>query len=355
MQPDSSQTESVYDHLKRSGNNGKRLADIIQYLCGEATQDSNLQDDQKDIPQVEMLSNQVVHAHWLDLWFTSDTDKLEIERWAICGLSEDLGKTFLQTFWQPYSKRILCGSALTVRENNTTFLERYFNLPKGLPVLKDERPQTQVYVPTADMLPPSGFLCRMSWAIQVGALLYSLQEDMQNGSLLITLNHKKITETLAEAFKLMKPAFKRQILATQFGWTTTKIRERLTQPERSSFSVMPSWARYRSRALRRISASEVSCSWASRFKALFWAGVRKDCLRTNFMLYILHVAIRAHLSVHDHFFLKRRLDSLLLVQDQRPVQPNRLIKTLYINLSTSDCQMHLNHTFIFIVDMVYYF
>ena len=113
-----------------------------------------------------------MHTGWIS-GSQSDTDKVEIERWAICGLSEDLGMTFQQKFWQPYSKRILCGTALTVRENNATFLERYFNLPKGLPVLKDERPQTQIYVPTVDTLPPPGFLCRMSWALQVGALLYS--------------------------------------------------------------------------------------------------------------------------------------------------------------------------------------
>ena len=237
-QSDSSHTESVYDHMKRSGTNGRRLAEIIQYFCKEATQDPLLQNEQKDLSQEEISSNRVVHAHWLDLWFRGDTGKVEIERWAICGLSEDLGKTFLQKFWQPYSKRILCGTALTIRENNTTFLERYFNLPKGLPVLKDKRPQAQIYVPAVDKLPPSGFLCRMSWAIQVGALLYSLQENMQDGSLLVTLNHKAITEALAEAFKLMKSTFRRQVLATQFGWTTTKIRERLTQPERSVLALV---------------------------------------------------------------------------------------------------------------------
>ena len=52
------------------------------------------------------------------------------------------------------------------------------------------------------------------------------------------LNHKTITEALAEAFKQMRPAIKRQVLATQFGWTTTKIRERLAQPERSALALV---------------------------------------------------------------------------------------------------------------------
>ncbi len=238
MQPCTPQNESVYDILRKSGNTGRRLAERMKALC-DASDDSHSRHRQTGISQEEPLSGLFLHAYWLDIWFTDQAGKTEIEQWAICGISEDLGESFLRTFWQPYKQHVLCGTALAVSKRGATFLERCFRLPQDLPLLKDKRPQTRVHVPSSDRLPPAGFLRRVSWVKQVGMFLYALQAQTQQKSLVITLHQKVFAEALTQAFSQMRPTVRRQVLSTYADWTITKIAERLTDPTvyaRSSFS-----------------------------------------------------------------------------------------------------------------------
>jgi RecQ family ATP-dependent DNA helicase len=237
LQPSDDQGESVLIALKKAGNSGKWVAGVIEHLCAETLQDPITKRHQADTPL------RVLHAHWLDIWFPDKADKATIERWAISGISEDMGKAFIQVFWQPYQQHILCGTALTVNKHGAIFLERTLNLPPGLPLLKDERPSTSIYIPPPDVLPPAGFLRRSSWAREVGAFLYVLQAQTQKRSLLITLNHKATVEALAQAFILTKPPLGRQVLATCFGWTTAKIGERLSDADRSVLALVSPHAR----------------------------------------------------------------------------------------------------------------
>jgi superfamily II DNA helicase RecQ/superfamily I DNA/RNA helicase/DNA polymerase III epsilon subunit-like protein len=274
VQPQANQGESALALLKRVGNTTRRLAEIIEDLCVESSHDLIPQRHSTDAAQGERSQKRILHAHWLDIWLS---DKGTIERWAINGISEDLGKAFTHKFWRPYQQHILCGTALTTDKRGAVFLERSLNLPQGLPLLKDARPMTKVYIPPREVLAPAGFLRRFSWAMQVGALLYTLQAQAQERTLVITLNHTSIAEALARAFAQTKPpplqypqmdrkkeeleaspppavqqgsvyqgkpqtssdfALGRQVLAPYFGWTTAKIGERLSDPKRSVLALV---------------------------------------------------------------------------------------------------------------------
>ena len=229
MQSKADQGHSVLMQLKQAGNATRKLAEIIENLCKESLQDPISQRRPTDAGHGEKPTKRILQAYWLDIWLS---DRGEIERWAINGVSEDLGKAFIHKFWQPYQQHILCGTAITINKRGAVFLERSLNLPQGLPLLKDARPPTMVYIPPREVLAPAGFLRRYSWAKQVGAFLYSLQAQAQERALVITLNHASIAEALAQAFAQTKPPLGRRVLAPYFGWTMTKIGERLSDPKR---------------------------------------------------------------------------------------------------------------------------
>ncbi len=238
MQPCTPQNASVYDILQKSGNTGKRLAEKLKALCDVSSNGTHVLRRQTETSQEKHSSSMFLHAYWLDIWFSDKAGQTEIERWAICGISEDFGEVFLHTFWQPYKQHILCGTALTVSGGEATFLERCFHLPQGLPLLKDKRPETRVHIPSSERLSPAGFLCRIPWVKQIGMFLYALQAGAQQRSLVVTLHQKVVAEALAEAFSHMEPPLYRQVLTTYSDWTTTKIAERLTNPERSTLAVV---------------------------------------------------------------------------------------------------------------------
>lgn len=87
-----------------------------------------------------------------------------------------------------------------------------------------------------DVLPPSGFLRRPGWAKSVGTVLYTLQAQERVKSLVVTLNNRNLSTMFAQAFNANRTAIRRQVLATSLGWTTTKIAERLANPQRHTLT-----------------------------------------------------------------------------------------------------------------------
>ena len=164
--------KSVLSVLRDAGNTTRLLAEEIERLCTEASQEpiSHVSHTDEGTLEDANISN-VLHVYWLDVWFSDTDDGRTIERWMINGLHEDLAKLFRARFWQPYQQHVLCGTALTVDGRRATFLERALNLPHGLPLLKDARPKTVSTCQDANVLTHPGLLHRYSWAMQVGGLL----------------------------------------------------------------------------------------------------------------------------------------------------------------------------------------
>jgi superfamily II DNA helicase RecQ/superfamily I DNA/RNA helicase/DNA polymerase III epsilon subunit-like protein len=217
-QDDQQRESDVINELECAGPEGQRVAEQLRQLCKKATQDAKHPED--------------LHADWIDLWFPDDTEKTAVRRWAICGVHANLPTTFLRMFWQPYAQHILCGTAISTYSSNLQFLERSLGLPNKLPFYRDSRPKSRVYLPSSDIIPPVGFLRRRSWAMQVGTYLYALQAQEQARTILVTMNNRSVAKALANAFDQTKHSLDRQVLATQFHWTTAKIAERMRDPDR---------------------------------------------------------------------------------------------------------------------------
>ncbi len=235
---------SLLSVLKGAGNITRGLADAIDRLCTEALQEPTFRTSHMndEIPEETNVSN-ILHVYWLDVWFSDTNDGRVIERWTINGLHEELAKFFTTHFWQPYQQHILCGTALTADTRSVTFLERVLNIPRGLPILKDTRPTTRVYVPDATMLAYPGLLRRYSWALQVGNLLHALSMQSSERKILLTLNQKVLSTSLANALYQTRSQISRQILSTELNWSLTKIEERLLDPERDVLALVSPRAR----------------------------------------------------------------------------------------------------------------
>ena len=217
-QPVAPNSVSVLSRLDQSGSAGKRLATDIRELCTKATLDAEADS---------------VHAYWLDLWFADTSETKTVERWALCGLSENVQHSFQRIFWGHYDQHILCGVALTTNNRDAQFLERSLGIPQGLRLRRDKRPRSRVSIPTREMLPTGGFLQRKTWMWRVAKLLFLLQAHKSERSVLIALNHTPISRALACAFREVRPMLERQMLASGSGWTISKIAQRLADPERS--------------------------------------------------------------------------------------------------------------------------
>ena len=225
--------KSVLSVLRDAGNTTRLLAEEIERLCREASQEpvSHVSHTDEGTLEDTNISN-VLHVYWLDVWFSDTDDGRTIERWMINGLHEDLAKLFRVRFWQPYQQHVLCGTALTVDGRRATFLERALNLPHGLLLLKDARPKTSIYVPDTNVLTHPGILHRYSWAMQVGGLLHSLYMQSSARKIVVTLNQKALSAALAHAFQQVRFQATRQILSSTLGWSLTKIEERLLDPSK---------------------------------------------------------------------------------------------------------------------------
>lgn len=235
---------SMLSVLKGAGNTTRELAEIIDLLCTEALHEPAFYASHNvDGTAVEGDFSNRLHVYWLDVWFSDTNNERAIERWAINGLDEDLAKFFTTRFWQPYQQHILCGTALNVDTRSATFLERTLNIPPGLPILKDARPTARVYVPDTKMLAAPGFLHRYSWAMQVGSLLHTLSMQSSEHKILVTLNQKALSASLADAFYQTRSQAKRQTLSTTLGWSLTKMKDRLHDSERNVLALLSPRAR----------------------------------------------------------------------------------------------------------------
>jgi superfamily II DNA helicase RecQ/superfamily I DNA/RNA helicase len=220
------ESQTVGEKLEVAGRVGRQIAQRMRYLC-EASQQEVLH-QQAD----QQSSRPPLQAYWLDAWFSEQQP--ELQRWAICGINENLGDVFQRICWQPYKRHILCGPAMVIGKQTETFFERSLGISPEMPRLIDERSVSTVYIPTPEWLPSVGFLSRVPWIRQVGRFISILQAQPQYRSLVVTLHQKMITEVLAQAFSALQGQDSMQVLAPSLGWTMAKIAERMRDTERAT-------------------------------------------------------------------------------------------------------------------------
>ena len=214
-------TRSLYlflEPLRKVSQQGIQVANVLQRYLTRAIQ--------------KPTSPEHLHAYWIDLWFAVDSSGVvTLQQWEMCGLSQDLREVFQKRCWKPYRKHILAGSALTMGGKNTQFLQRCLGIPNSIPLKQDPRKKKRVYLPRPEVIPPAGLLKRREWIMAVGALLANRIHDKQR-AILVTLNNATAVEALISTFRKTKRTAGRQLLARQLGWTSTKINERIDDPER---------------------------------------------------------------------------------------------------------------------------
>ncbi len=210
---------SLLTKLKQVSRQGKELALLLEELLKKARQKSQ--------------DPAYTHAYWIDLWFEDRAGTAQLQSWRMGGISQDLRQLFQRSCWKPFKKHLLAGPALSTSGKNTTFLERSFGLPAKLPYRQDFRPRKTIYLPAPEHIPPAGFLQRGKWIMQVGAMLATRIRE-QHRSVLVTLNNRTAQDALIQAFRQTHETAGRQLLATQLGWTVSKINERLRDPARRS-------------------------------------------------------------------------------------------------------------------------
>ena len=215
---------SILEILEGASTYGKQVSRNIARLCADS--------------QREPSRPQDIHAYWLDLWFAvTANNERALERWAICGVSINMQEAFQQRLWRPFKRHIICGTAITLGSLGASFLLRNFGLPNKVAILKDSREPAKICLPTPQMIPPGNFLHRRSWAMQAGAYLWKLAHSSER-SIVVSFNTAAVSSALTIAFQRNRSLLNRQLLSTQLGWTTAKIAERLTEPNRSVLAVV---------------------------------------------------------------------------------------------------------------------
>ncbi len=200
--------------------------------------------------QVEQGSG-YVHAYWFELGFTplaNDTGR-ELEQWGFYGIHEYIPQAFRQRFWQPFRQHILCGTAVSLGQEQAKFLRCFFGTSKNVRFLADERTPATIVIPDQKIIRPASFLARRLWAEDAGAFLYKLACSSQEQTIAVTLSPSMILEALAAAFDGSKSSIKRQVLSRHLGWGTTKIGSYLNDKDKSSLAFIPP-------RLRRVSLDE---------------------------------------------------------------------------------------------------
>ncbi|HVB23446.1 MAG TPA: DEAD/DEAH box helicase [Ktedonobacteraceae bacterium] len=328
---DTQEPSEVLTHLAQSGSAGKQLADQLLTLSTAARRTDKKSDN--------------LNAYWIDLWFsdTGSAEKAVVEQWSICGVSTHIPETFARIFWNPYTRHILCGSAISTRKNDVTFLQRILGFPKTLPYFRDERPKSRVYIPSEKVISSSGYLRRYTWLTEVGAYLYTLQAQSPERSILVTLNNRSATNAYARALKgVKKSQGDHQVVSSALGWTISKITERLDDPVRRVFALVSP------RVRRTYMHSEVDIEVTGPLQFLhqqdpliaaqmrvFAHLYEKEGPFTAYVLPQMLLELKARLSTnaHQHIILDSRLHSrvyrdevLALLEDIAIVEPSEKIQ-----------------------------
>jgi superfamily II DNA helicase RecQ/superfamily I DNA/RNA helicase len=233
----SSVAPSPVEALAMRGGAAAQLAEQLSALCTAATQ--------------APPTSAHVHAHWVELWY-EDTgrDERQLARWAICGLSAVLPDEFATRCWQPFSRHIVAGPSLTLGAQRATFLEHSLGLPGRLPLRRDERPRTQLYIPHPNVIAGAAFLRRRSWALQVGAFAFRWAHA-QHETLLLTIANGAVREALSRALAGAHALLPHHqvLLPRDRGqedlslWSPVRLAERLADRTKPAVTVLAPWMR----------------------------------------------------------------------------------------------------------------
>jgi len=225
-QPQQGHEHSLLDRLKSLGPAAKDTTDLIETLCHHACQKGT--------------SPEEMHVYWLELHVSREPQStvLVVEHWRMYGVKANIAKAFHNFFWKPYQQHIICGSAIALGDSKTTFLIRFFGLPEDIDYQADDRPTSCIYIPSQEIMSPYSFLARSKWAMSISVFLYQIA-NVDQRSLIISLEATPIANALAEAFRRYQQRLKCQVVSLPLGWTTAKIRERLTNKTRSTMAFIP--------------------------------------------------------------------------------------------------------------------
>lgn len=223
-QPQGEDSRSLLSTLQSTGHIGAVIAATLEKLCHQAAQEATTPDE--------------IHAYWLEVRTArqSDNETWSIEQWSFCGLDKNLRQAFRQFFWERYKQHLICGTAITLGALKTMFLTRFFGLPENMVSLMDQRPASQIHIPSSEDIRPASFLGRRPWAHSIGNFLYRLVATPQR-SVLVSIQTPAMANALTLAFKAHP--ISRQVLSPQLGWTTTKIADRLADETRFTMAFVP--------------------------------------------------------------------------------------------------------------------
>lgn len=210
--------------LAELGESGKHLAERFRALVAGNAQ----------LPTATVL-----HAYWLEVDYAEGGI---VASWALCGVSEDIAAYFLQRGWNPYQQRIVCGPAVLIGQTQQHFITRWLGIPNDVRHTSDPLPQRQLYLPTAETLPPLGFLNRDDW-LSAAAQLIGQQLDRHPRSLIVSLHANDLVERLAQSIQHTRDLHGYQVLAYQLGWSGTRLAEALNNGERDTVAIIGTLSR----------------------------------------------------------------------------------------------------------------
>jgi tetratricopeptide (TPR) repeat protein len=236
----SEQNTALHDRLSCLENTGPTGRQIVQQI-------RTFLQNAKSYHQLPQIDERV-RAYWLDLWFAaSDSEdqkvlqepKMEIGvvRWRFCALDSHLQDAFKMLFLQGFKHRIVCGSAITLGSFKDTFVRRFFGLANNFTFAQDSRPPTQLVIPATNSICPSSFLNRGRWAREVGQFLFHWMHTKQQ-SLVVTLHELSVANALTEAFANHREKLAYNLLSPHLNWPTSKIAERLADPDYRSLTLL---------------------------------------------------------------------------------------------------------------------
>jgi RecQ family ATP-dependent DNA helicase len=217
--------KTVLSLLKEAGPRGQNRALQLKQWCDETIQDVSF--------------GTVIQAGWMDLQMSG---KQEIEKWSIGHISLSMQAVFQQYIMEPYTRHIICGTAIALGTKGTTFLTHYFGLQKTLPLLQDESPHVELFVPDRDIVGSASFLRRRSWAVEVGNFLYQWLVTHQEQSIIVALRETSIANALTDAFKKYMENtphdLKHQLLSSRLKWPLSKVAERIENPTHPTLTMV---------------------------------------------------------------------------------------------------------------------